>query len=69
MKRWDSSDVRLKIDGEEFAIQPYDYVGEKPLGSGCFVYLIDVIDLRKNSYGYGDLSIKAIKEKCSKTVK
>ncbi len=37
--------VRLLINGAEFILQPIDYVGETPLGSGHFTYVIDVFDL------------------------
>lgn len=36
--------VRLTIGGDEFIIQPIDYVGEEPLGEGDFTYEIDVVD-------------------------
>ncbi|SVA18393.1 uncharacterized protein METZ01_LOCUS71247, partial [marine metagenome] len=45
-------------DGEEYIIQPIDYVGEQPLGKGAFTYLIDVSDIN-NSYG---LSIIATRD-------
>ena len=50
--------VNLYIDGEEYIIQPIDYVGEQPLGEGAFTYLIDVSDIN-NSYG---LSIIATRD-------
>ena len=50
--------VNLYIDGEEYIIQPIDYVGEQPLGKGAFTYLIDVSDIN-NSYG---LSIIATRD-------
>ncbi len=34
--------ARLLIDGDEFIIQPIDYVGERPLGGGHFTYRIEV---------------------------
>ena len=50
--------VNLYIDGEEYIIQPIDYVGEQPLGKGTFTYLIDVSDIN-SSYG---LSIIATRD-------
>ena len=50
--------VNLYIDGEEYIIQPIDYVGEQPLGKGAFTYLIDVSDIN-NNYG---LSIIATRD-------
>ena len=37
--------VKLEINGEEFVLQPIDYVGETKLGDGSFTYLIDVTDI------------------------
>lgn len=34
------SPVSLNAEGKMYAIQPIDYVGEKPLGSGKFAYLL-----------------------------
>ncbi len=36
--------VRLFVDENEFIIQPIDFVGETPLGSGKFTYVLEVID-------------------------
>ncbi len=36
--------VRLFVDVNEFIIQPIDFVGETPLGSGKFTYVLEVID-------------------------
>jgi hypothetical protein len=33
------------IGDKEFTVQPFDYVGEEPLGIGNFTYLIDIPDL------------------------
>lgn len=41
--------VRLFIDGNEFIIQPIDYIGETPLGPGTFTYKIDVVDFENRS--------------------
>ncbi len=36
--------VRLFVGENEFIIQPIDFVGETPLGSGKFTYVLEVID-------------------------
>ncbi len=36
--------VRLFVDENEFIIQPIDFVGETPLGSGKFTYVLEIID-------------------------
>lgn len=36
--------VAGRLDGEPFAIQVIDYVGEEPLGDGRFTYVLDVFD-------------------------
>ena len=47
--------VRLTITGDEFVLQPIDYVGETPLGPGNFTYEIDVAD-----YDSRSLEIQAV---------
>jgi hypothetical protein len=37
--------VELTADGADFVLQPIDFVGETPLGSGHFTYEIDITDL------------------------
>ena len=34
--------IRLKIDGDELGLTPYDYVGETPLSGGKYTYILDV---------------------------
>lgn len=41
--------VRLFINGNEFIIQPIDYVGETPLGPGRFTYVLDVVDFENRA--------------------
>lgn len=36
--------IQLFIGDKEFMLQPFDYVGEQPLGVGNFTYVIDVAD-------------------------
>ena len=48
--------VRLSIGGEEFVMQPIDYVGATQLGAGKFTYSIS-FDKK-----YKDLSIKMTKD-------
>ncbi len=49
--------VRLFVDENEFIIQPIDFVGETPLGSGKFTYVLEVIDFENRI-----LNIKTIKD-------
>ncbi len=49
--------VRLFVDENEFIIQPIDFVGETPLGSGKFTYVLEVIDFENRI-----LSIKTSKK-------
>lgn len=51
---YDYAYVQLFIGEKEFVIQPFDYIGEQPLGKGEFTYYIDVTDFDK-----GELSIQA----------
>lgn len=37
--------ISFKIDGESFAIQPIDYVGEIPLEEGSYTYKLTITDL------------------------
>lgn len=41
LKAYPIAPVRVIIEGEELMIQPDDYVGEVPLGSGQFTYELD----------------------------
>ncbi|MFQ5605300.1 MAG: hypothetical protein ACE5HS_18700 [bacterium] len=41
--------VRLFIDGNEFIIQPIDFVGETPLGKGQFTYELNVFDFQNRA--------------------
>jgi hypothetical protein len=50
--------VRLKIDGVEHKIQPFDYVGEKNLGNGMYTYEIAA----KTSDGPGKLSMTLVRD-------
>ena len=36
--------VRLHIGTNEMQLMPDDYVGELPLGSGKFTYVLDLVD-------------------------
>ena len=49
--------VELEIDGSTYTIQPIDYVGETPLGSGKYTYQIDANDSQEQ---YGKLSLEFI---------
>jgi len=49
--------VRLFVDESEFIIQPIDFVGETPLGSGKFTYVLEVIDFENKH-----LDIRAVKD-------
>jgi hypothetical protein len=49
--------VRLTIAGDEFVLQPIDYVGEQPLGLGDFTYEIDIAD-----YDARGIDIQAVAE-------
>ncbi|MFZ6053093.1 hypothetical protein [Halocola ammonii] len=46
--------VNLIIEEKEFILQPIDFVGEQPLGTGNFTYSIDVSDFENRT-----LSIEA----------
>ncbi|MDH3648617.1 MAG: hypothetical protein OEQ53_02985 [Saprospiraceae bacterium] len=37
--------IKVIIEGEEFLLQPIDYVGETPLEEGNYTYIIGVADL------------------------
>ena len=39
--------VRVIIGGQEFVLQPIDYVGETPLTEGNYTYVIGVTDLAR----------------------
>lgn len=39
-KAYRYAQLTAKIGGEEVAIQPFDYVGEKPLKSGKYTYVL-----------------------------
>lgn len=43
-KAYNYAYVTMKINGEEFIIQPIDYVGEQELGVGKFTYSIDIVN-------------------------
>lgn len=47
--------IQFNIGDKEFKMQPFDYVGEVPLGVGKFTYIIDVID-----YDNGKMTIDVI---------
>jgi hypothetical protein len=49
--------VELTADGTDFVLQPIDYVGETPLGSGHFTYEIDITD-----FDGAALSIEAVRD-------
>lgn len=34
--------INLTVDGEQYVLQPIDYIGETPLGIGKFTYLLDI---------------------------
>ncbi len=42
--------ITLYIDGEEYTLQPIDYVGEVPLAAGKFTYSLDVNVKNRNVY-------------------
>lgn len=43
-KAYNYAYVSMNINGEEFIIQPIDYVGEQELGPGKFTYSIDIVN-------------------------
>lgn len=51
--------VQLEIDGETYALQPIDYVGETPLENGSYTYQIDANDFQER---YEKLSLTLIEE-------
>lgn len=43
------ANIRLTINGQEFAFQPYDYFGETPLPEGKYTYILNVNNLNSRT--------------------